>query len=541
MSSPRTTPEAAEAGLEELRLLHALNRAVDDLIEGCIRDQLSLARTFQRILPEVLKETGAQGIAVTTRNEELAEQTFHAGDFGGVFPGPLLAGPYGTRREGDGTVVSQTLDVMGQTVGHIGLYLVGDHTRPEHAQRLERMLDTVAEQLDTVLLLVHTASEKQELILRLNQLLANPVFEAGMDQVVLTLAQRVRVPGFLLVYRDAVRPSVLHYRAYRNGHLEHDSGDKPSAELDGLLRAHGAELLQPGEERLKRVLGQPRVMEAVLISGHVRSEQLGRILLWSGEEGFSSHTMDLVRVLASTLSQRLVDYNRERTHLSKFFPAEAIDELLQVPDYAARYLVGRDEEVGILFADLNGFTRLCEQLESPARIGRFVDRWSDRMVELLWRHGGVFDKMVGDCIIGLFGPPFFRSGRRERCEALVRAACDIQRTTGAMSADPEVRTICERVGMPGLGVAVGLNLAPTLCGLFGPNQDYTGFSTGMNQTARLQSLAGFREMLVMEPVKQALEGSQDPVIQSLRYGELTETPVKNVAKPLRHHRLHLPD
>lgn len=123
----------------------------------------------------------------------------------------------------------------------------------------------------------------------------------------------------------------------------------------------------------------------------------------------------------------------------------------------------------------------------------------------------------------------------------MRAACDIQRTTAAMSADPEVQTICERVGMPGLGVAVGLNLAPTLCGLFGPNQDYTGFSTGMNQTARLQSLAGFREMLVMEPVKQALEGSQEPVIQSLTYGELTETPVKNVAKPLRHHRLFLPD
>ena len=101
--------------------------------------------------------------------------------------------------------------------------------------------------------------------------------------------------------------------------------------------------------------------------------------------------------------------------------------------------------------------------------------------------------------------------------------------------------MCERAGMAGLGVAVGVNLAPTLCGLFGPNQDYTGFSTGMNQTARLQSLAGFRETLVMESVMQALEGSQDPFIQSLTYGELTQTPVKNVAKPLRHHRLLLPD
>jgi class 3 adenylate cyclase len=542
MTSARATAaDTTRAELEELRLLHALNREVDSLLEECLREQASLARTFQRVLPLVLRKTGAQGIAVTTRNEELVEQTFHEGDFGGTFPGALLTGPGGTRREGDGTVVSQPLDVVGHEVGRIGLYLMGDHTRPEHAGRLERMLDTVAEQLDTVLLLVHTASEKQELILQLNHLLAHPVFESGMDQVVLTLAQRVRVPGFLLVYRDALRHPVLHYRSYRNGHLEHESGERPSPVLDALLRAHGPELLVPGNGRLKQALGEPRVVEAVLIASHLHSEPLGRILLWSGEEGFSSATLDLVRVLASTLSQRLVDYNRERTHLSKFFSTDVIDELLRVPDYATRYLSGRDEEVGLLFADLNGFTRLCEHLETPARIGHFVNRWSTRMVELLWRHGGVFDKMVGDCIIGLFGPPFFRGGRRERAEALMRAACDIQRVTAAMSTDPEVRTLCERAGMPGLGVAVGLNLAPTLCGLFGPNQEYTGFSTGMNQTARLQSLAGFRGTLVMESVKQALEGSGDALIQSLSYGPLTETPVKNVARPLRHHRLLPPD
>ncbi|HEY0097192.1 MAG TPA: adenylate/guanylate cyclase domain-containing protein, partial [Archangium sp.] len=269
------------------------------------------------------------------------------------------------------------------------------------------------------------------------------------------------------------------------------------------------------------------------------SEPLGKILLWS-DEGFSAYAMDVLRLMASTLSQRLLDYNRERIHLSQFFSSTVIDELQQVPDYQKRYLEGRDEEVGILFADINGFTRLCEQLETPARIGRFVDRWSTRVVNILWEHGGVFDKMVGDCVIGLFGPPFFRSSRRERAEALMRAACEIQRYTASLSEDPEVRAMCQRVGMEGLGVAIGANLANALCGVFGPNQDYTGFSTGMNQTARLQSLAGFRETLVMEPVCQALEGTEDPALRTLGYGPLTETPVKNVARPLRHRQLLLP-
>ena len=184
MTVARATPVTTETGLEELRMLHALSREVDSLVQECLREKASLARTFHRVLPLVLRKTGAQGVAATTRDEELLEQTFHVGDFGGVYPGTLLSGARGTRREGDGTVVCQELDVVGHPVGRIGLYLVGDHTQPEQAGRLEGLLDTVAEQLDTVLLLVHTASEKQELILQLNQLLANPVFEAGMDQVV---------------------------------------------------------------------------------------------------------------------------------------------------------------------------------------------------------------------------------------------------------------------------------------------------------------------------------------------------------------------
>jgi hypothetical protein len=91
--------------------------------------------------------------------------------------------------------------------------------------------------------------------------------------------------------------------------------------------------------------------------------------------------------------------------------------------------------------------------------------------------------------------------------------------------------------VPGLGVAVGVNLAPTFCGLFGPNRQYTGFSTGMNQTARLQSLGAFRETMVMESVKLAVEKLDAADLKGLKYGPLTETPVKNVEKPLRHFKL----
>ena len=77
--------------------------------------------------------------------------------------------------------------------------------------------------------------------------------------------------------------------------------------------------------------------------------------------------------------------------------------------------------------------------------------------------------------------------------------------------------------MPGLGVAIGVNLTPSFCGLFGPNRNYTSFSTGMNQTARLQSLGTFRETLVMDSAMKAINTSKDPALAGLKFGPLVET------------------
>lgn len=536
MKASYTLPE--EPSLEELRSLRHLHRTLDELLEECLKQRESLQQTFDHCFPRILELTGASAIALTTRNEELAEQTWSEGPWGEVHPSLLLEEPSGVRRLGEGTLVTQPLDVVGTRVGSIGMLFPGDHTGVQESARIARTLETLGELLDTVLCLVHTAAEKHQLIVQCNQHLSNPVFEVGMDQSVLTLAQRVRLPGFLLLYRDAVRPQVLHYRTWRHGHLEYESAERRGPHLDRLIQKHGPELLQRSDGSLRQLFGQARgrTSEVVLISGTSSAEHLGKIVLWS-DEGISAYTMEIVRLLASGLSQRLLDYNRERIHLSQFFRSRTIDELLRDPAYA-NHLRPQDQEVGILFADINGFTRICEQgFDSPKSIGRFVDEWSARVVDFIWEHGGVFDKMVGDCVIGLFGPPFFETSRVQRAEAVLSAARDIQEYTASLSARDEVMALCKRVGLPGLGVAIGVNLAHTNCGLFGPNRNYTAFSTGMNQTARLQALGGFRETLVMDSARVALSESSEPWVQGLSFGPLTETPVKNVGQPLRYYKL----
>lgn len=529
-----------ELSQSELKHLRDLNRMVDDLLEESLKNRENLEQTFHRLFPALLKFTGAKGVAVQALDEELTLQTWHLGDFGGTFPGTLLTeNRWGVRMIGTGTLVAQVLDVVGTKIGAMGFFYEGDHTQVERAGKLARELETVAEELDTVLASIQTQSEKQQLLVAINGCLANRVFEVGMDQAVRALSERIKLPGFMLVYRDAVESGALHYRGYKYGQLEFASNGTRHQALDAAILAHGAELVAPNDRRLRDVVGPRRAVESVLISGFGQEAALGKILVWSSSDGFSAYAMDLLHLLSSTLSQRLIDYNRERIHLSQFFAPKVIDDLLKDPDYERRFLTPRAEEVGILFADINGFTKICEQvLERPERIGKFVDDWSEEAVRILHKHHGVFDKMVGDCVIGLFGPPFFKSSREQRAVEAMRSAIEIQDfTRDKMSAHPEISRLSELLKVPGLGVAIGVNIAPTFCGLFGPNRQYTGFSTGMNQTARLQSLGSFRETLVMDSVKSALDASSEADIKALRYGPLTETPVKNVAHPLRHFKL----
>lgn len=532
--------DAADLTLAELKMLREVSQTLDDLLEESLKAREGLAQTFGRAFPPVMRLIGARGIAVTTKNEEQEDETFALGHFGGASPASVTVGTgFGIRLlESGDTLVSQALDVVGQTVGSLGVVFPGD--RSQDAARLSRVVDAIAEELDTVLTSIHAAAEKQQLLVAVNRALESRVFEVGMDGALRALCERVALPGFCMLYRDAVDPASLRYRFYRHGQLEHASNGRRLEPLEAAIRRHGPALVAPHDRHLEEVWSGRRAFETVLISGFSETGSLGKILVWSATgERFSAYTMDLLQLLASTLSQRLVDYNRERIHLSQFFSGPAIDRLLQDPEYERRYLDPRAEEIGILFADINGFTRICEQvLERPERIGTFVDDWSAEAVRVVHRHGGVFDKMVGDCVIGLWGPPFFADPPAERAAAAVKAALEIQRfTRETMSAHPKVARLGELTGLPGLGVAIGVNLALSSCGLFGPNRSYTAFSTGMNQAARLQALGGFRETLVMESALQALARVEDPQVKALRFGPRQEAVVKNVAQPLRYAKL----
>src|SRR4029077_10877856 len=121
-------------------------------------------------------------------------------------------------------------------------------------------------------------------------------------------------------------------------------------------------------------------------------------------------------------------------------------------------------------------------------------------------------------------PPFYDEGPGERLAQALRCAKAIRTMTNKLP--NRIAFEIRREG--GIAVSTGVNLAPLFVGQFGPDSNFTGFSSGMNNTARLQGCATKNEILVMEEAIAAL-----PEGHAFQCGEQRAMPVKNVAEPLK--------
>ncbi len=495
-----------------------LRRALDDRLEVALEERLPLERVMPGLLELLTESTGARAAAVQTTDESLSERTFVRGDMN-LSP-ELLQTEARAMQTGSGVAAIHQLDVAGEAFGTA--ICVFDVQPSEEAHEL---LEVFCEQLDNHLAAIAQARRKYEVIRSISNALKEPVLGRGLTRAIEILRRQVDFEDLVLFFQheDSLDAAAVRYRIHKNGELVHRSAVVDDPEVDAFLRANAAAFLDGDDAPVRERFGIQRYREEVLITGVRSARVVGRMLVTSRQGEFHTYDRELLDRFADYLRQRIVDFNREWKHLSNVFAADVCGQLLREEDYHEHWLTPRDAEVAILYADISGFTRLSESvLKTPEAIGRLIGVWADRAVDALWRHGGAFDKMIGDCVIGLFGPPFYREGPRDRCANALRAAIEIRDLTQRLVHDASLGL--GAAAQP-LDVAIGLNYCPASVGFFGPNDDYTAFSSGMNNTARLQGVAKAGEILCMQPFIDELGELER--FSSPRFAE-----VKNVAEPL---------
>ena len=212
-----------------------------------------------------------------------------------------------------------------------------------------------------------------------------------------------------------------------------------------------------------------------------------------------------------------------------------ITKLITTPNYEERYLKAREAEIGIIFADISGFTKMSEQiLKTPERITNFINKWAKGVVSRLFPLGATLDKIIGDCAMFLFGPPFYTSTKEEIVKHMLQASQIIVAFTKSFLESPQNADIKNHPDYKDFGVSIGINFAHCIVGLIGPNNDITAFSSGVNITARLQGIAEANEILVSESVKEIATNTPN---RKWLFSEKKSTKVKNVTKPLVYYSL----
>src|SRR5882672_11054628 len=91
-----------------------------------------------------------------------------------------------------------------------------------------------------------------------------------------------------------------------------------------------------------------------------------------------------------------------RSQLQRYVSPRLVD--LAVANPGILELPGDWREATVLFADIRGFTRLIESTTAPVVI-QLLNEYFTEMIDVIFRHQGTVEQLVGDEIVALFGVP----------------------------------------------------------------------------------------------------------------------------------------
>lgn len=159
---------------------------------------------------------------------------------------------------------------------------------------------------------------------------------------------------------------------------------------------------------------------------------------------------------------------------------------------------GREQEIAILFADLEGFTRLSET-RLPYDVVFLLNRYFAAMGHAIETVGGHVDKFIGDGVMALFGDsPGDQSPRACRQGLMAARAMGVALEKLNERLAPELEKP--------LRIRIGLHVGPAIVGDMGFARvvSHTAIGDSVNTASRLESLAKDlgAELVVSEDVAQ---------------------------------------
>ena len=169
---------------------------------------------------------------------------------------------------------------------------------------------------------------------------------------------------------------------------------------------------------------------------------------------------------------------RARSKLARYFSPNVVDEITSAGGIGT---AAHDQDVAVLFADIIGFTSLCETEPAPKVVALLRD-YHSLLADVVFRHGGTLDKYIGDGLMATFGTP--RTGPHDATNAL---ACALDMVE-ALAADWKRQRIA--AGESSVSVGVGVHYGVTVVGDIGDERrlEFAVIGDTVNVASRVEHL-----------------------------------------------------
>ena len=167
---------------------------------------------------------------------------------------------------------------------------------------------------------------------------------------------------------------------------------------------------------------------------------------------------------------------RVKSTMARFMSKDIADQVLSGD--ADAELGGKAQTCSILFSDIRGFTTLTEALGARDTVG-LLNEYFAMMVDVVFQHGGVLDKYIGDAIMALFGAPFAKEDDADRAIAVANGMMQALRHLNRMRAGRDQAPIDIGVGIATGEVVVGTIGSPS-------RMEYTAIGDSVNLASRLE-------------------------------------------------------
>lgn len=179
------------------------------------------------------------------------------------------------------------------------------------------------------------------------------------------------------------------------------------------------------------------------------------------------------RYLATEREQRWI-----RHAFSRYVSPNRVRFLQANPQQLALGAVYR--ECSFVMTDLEGFTPLMEQY-APDKLSSLINDYLEGMIQIVFRHDGTLDRIVGDAVVVVFSAPLVQADHAQRA-----LACALEMDQFAQACSGAQRA----QGVPFGRTRIGVNTGRVLVGNFGGKSllDYRALGDAINTAARLESI-----------------------------------------------------